>query len=116
MMRTKDLEMFRGDDLRVIVEVRDQDNNPVDISDAVSITWAVANSATSEILLQKELGDGITINTDTSFFFDISSAESATLDGRCYQEAEVVTDQNKTYTVMSGAFIVKKALILGGES
>ena len=108
---TSDLCIFRGDDLRVVVEVRDQDNQLVDISDASEITWSLSNSPNTAAIITKTLGVGISINNPTSFVFDIVPGDTSALNGSYYQEAEIVTSGGFTYTAMSGRVIIKPTLI-----
>lgn len=100
-----------GDDLRVIVEVYDESGSLVDISGASGITWSVAPNVNSAAVITKTLGAGISINTPTSFVFDILPADTSALQGSYYHEAEIITSGAKTYTAMSGRFLIKPTLI-----
>ena len=109
---TQNFRLFAGDDLRVIVTVRDQTGQLVDISDAQDIRWAVAPSVSADPVIEKSLGNGITINSPTSFTFDLTSAETGALSrGRYYHEAEAVTDQGLTYTALSGSLFIDPVLL-----
>ena len=109
---TQNFRMYAGDDLRVIVTVRDQTGQLVDISDAQDIRWAVAPNVSANPVIEKSLGNGITINSPTSFTFDLTSAETGALSrGRYYHEADAVTDQGLTYTALSGSFFIDPVLL-----
>jgi len=82
----------QGDDVRIFVECVDGDGLPVDVSGAQSIRWAVARSVSDPAIITKSIGSGIVINSPTSFYFDISDAESEQLSGHYYHEAEVIND------------------------
>ena len=108
----QNFRMHAGDDLRVIVTVRDQSGELVDISDAQDIRWAVAPHVSADPVIEKSLADGITINSPTSFTFDLTSAETGALSrGRYYHEAEAVTDQGLTYTALSGSLFIDPVLL-----
>ena len=108
----QNFRLYAGDDLRVIVTVRDQSGELVDISDAQDIRWAVAPSVSADPVIEKSLGNGITINSPTSFTFDLTSADTGALSrGRYYHEAEAVTDQGLTYTALSGSLFIDPVLL-----
>lgn len=108
----QNFDLFQGDDLRVIVTVRDQSGQLVDISGAQSIRWAVARSVNAAPEIEKTLGNGISINSPTSFFFDLEAAETAQLArGSYYHEADAVTDQGLTYTAISGRLFIRPVLL-----
>ena len=110
--RSQNFQMFAGDDLRIIVPVVDErTREPIDISQATSIKWSLARSVSSPAIIEKTLDDGITVNTPTSFLFDITNSESDPLQGAYHHEAEVVTSQGFVYTVMSGRVTVNRTLI-----
>lgn len=103
--------MASGDDLRIIIEVYDQNNDLVDISSASSITWALAQDVGSVAIITKSLGSGIVINTPTSFYFDLTDTETSPLVGTYFHEAEIITSSGKKYTALQGRFTLKQTLI-----
>ena len=109
----QDFDIFAGDDLEVIVEVRDQSGELVDISEAQSITWGVSNNNRSVPELEKSYpGSGIILIDDHTFKFDITSANSSSVGaGRYYQEAEVVTSSGLVYTVLSGTVLIRPSTV-----
>lgn len=106
-----DLCMHSGDDLQVIIEVRDQDGQLVDISDAQDITWSLSNSPTTAAIVTKSLGVDISIASPTTFVFDLVPADTSALNGSYYHEAEIITSSGLTYTVLNGRVTIKPTLI-----
>ena len=111
---SQDIDLFQGDDLRVICTVRDQSGALVDISEAQSIRYAVARGVNAVPVIEKSLNNGIELANSSAFFFDLDSAETLPLSGGYYHEAEVVTDQGLTYTTLSGSIRFRSALIEAG--
>lgn len=109
--RGQDICFRQGDDVRIVVECVDSDGLPVDITDAQSIKWAAARTVNDTAVIQKSLASGITINTPTSFMFDITDVESEALSGNYYHEAEVINDQGLVYTPLFGRLTIPKTLI-----
>lgn len=107
----QDICIKQGDDLRVIVDVVDDDSNPIDITDAQSIKWAVGRKAGGTVLILKSLSSGITVNTPTSFMFDIESEESELLAGSYYHEVEIINNSGLIYTPLFGTLTVQRTLI-----
>lgn len=109
----QDFDIFAGDDLEVIVPVRDQQGQLVDISDAQSIKWGVSQSNRSAVLLLKEYpGSGIILLDDSRFKFDVTSAQSSDLGaGRYYHEAEIVTSTGLVYTVLTGSINIRPSTV-----
>lgn len=107
-----DIDLTQGDDLRVLVTARDQNNQLVDISGAQSIVYAVARSPSGPILLTKDLNSGIVVTSASAFYFDITAADSGALDVGAYmQEIEIITSGGLTYTALRGRIIIKSQLI-----
>lgn len=103
--------MKQGDDLRVIINVVDDDGLPIDITQSDSIKWSAARSVNSAAVLEKSLLTGITINSPTSFIFDIESTESELMSGTYYHEVEIINDAGLIYTPLFGQLIIQKTLI-----
>lgn len=106
--------LFRGDDLRVIARVVDQAGEEMDIQDVTSIRWWAAKSASAPPLIQKSLGDGISLGGPNVFFFDLAPVDTEELTpGTFYHEAEVITAQGRTYTILSGRLTIQRDLVRG---
>ena len=109
---SKNFEMFSGDDLRLQVEVRDQNGNLIDISSATEIEWQMARDNNSAPEITKTLsGGGIAIADPNTFQLDIGASETGALRGSYYHEAEVETDQGKIYTAIFGRVTIRRDLI-----
>lgn len=99
----------KGNDLRVIVPVADNDGVPVDISGALEITVVIADTLDAETArLTKVLtGGDITIVNTTDFMFDLPAAETAGLPvGNYYVEGKLVNSAGKQYTVLIDSLTV----------
>jgi hypothetical protein len=107
---SQNFEMFSGDTLRVIAEVRDEAGLPVSVAGA-TIQWRLAQSPSSAALVSKSTADSTVLTTVGGFYFDILPADTAALDGRYYHEAQVVTSTGAVYTVMAGYVRVRPDLI-----
>src|SRR5690625_3025786 len=104
----------QGDDLRVIVEVVDQDNEDMSVQDVQEITWALAENLGQAIEVQKTFtADEVHLGGPNVFYFDIEPADTEGLTpGYYYHEAEVITYQGRRYTVMVGIVKIEQQLIL----
>ena len=103
--------IMQGDDVRIEIDAVDSEGLPVDISQAQSIKWAAGRTVNAPIVLLKTLSSGITINTPTSFYFDIEPEESELLSGNYYHECEIINEQGMIYTPLFGQLTVRKTLI-----
>lgn len=103
-----DIRVVQGDDLRVFISVRDNAGDPVDLTGATEIRWALARTFGDPILLEKTLAAAtISLTGDNAFFFDITAAESGALSPANYkQEAEIVTAGGLRYTTVQSNFAV----------
>ena len=109
------LEIVQGDDRRVIVPVRDQSGQPVDISGAQSIEVAVVTNYGATPSITKTLAaNTITITgSNDGFFFDLTAVDTgALLAPRTYVlEAQLVTSSGLTYTVLQSTLLIKQQAI-----
>lgn len=108
------IRITQGDDRRIFIKVRDEKGDPVNISDATQITFAVARSAGSPLLIEKRLTEGdITITgNDDEFYFDLEADETGAIARGSYQyEAEVITAGGLVYTINRDAFVVVDQII-----
>lgn len=109
-----DLCIYRGNDLRVIVTVRDTAGQLVDISAADEIWWEASPRPGGTPFIQKQLtASDITLGAPPQFFFDIDATESAAFPvGRQHHEALLKTSGGKFYTVLYGKLKVVDATIV----
>jgi hypothetical protein len=108
-----DIKMVQGDDLRVMVTVKDQDNQLVSITGAPDITWAVATLFGGVPIITKNLSSGVTIGNDSMFYFDITAANSGALQPGVYRhEAQITTTGGLKYTTMRGTLRIDAQIIV----
>lgn len=110
-MQNFSFEVTEGNDLRIYSEVRDEDNELVDISAAQKLRWEVARTTTDEPVIVKTLADDIVLTSDSAFYFDLDAADTEGVNGGFYHELELVTDGGKTYTILYGRLYIRPALI-----
>jgi hypothetical protein len=106
--------VYQGDDLRLIINVKDCSRSYVDISGATEITWSIARSVNSPALLTKTLtGGGVQIGNNHALFLDLTDTETAALPtGSLYQEVEIINGSGLKATLHDlEALRVKPALI-----
>lgn len=108
----RNITIYNTNDLRVIVNVVNQDDEAMDIQDAQSIRWWVAKNKSEYPSIVKSLGSTISLGGPSIFYFDLDSDDMKTLAaGEYYHEAEIITYQGRVYTIMSGIFYIKPNLI-----
>lgn len=119
------LVVFKGNDLRLVCTVRDDDGQLVDISGSSEIRFTISAAAGEAAIVEKTLtGGGIAISTNTTFYIDITDDDTNSLTdttywpelehavcqriGRAsivnsyYHECTITTAAGLKYTVMSG--------------
>lgn len=115
MVRTKqNFEMMSGDTQVLEYEVLDEDGVAVNITDA-TIEWVLTasrNSATA--LITKTTSSGIVITNGPSGIFQVTllPANTTSLSGIYYYEAEVTTTGNSVYTVSTGMATIEGDVVL----
>lgn len=134
---TPNVVIFRGDGLRLVVPVSDCSGDPVDITGAQDIQFAVAKTQDDAPIFTKVLGDGIAKSNPSTFIVTIEGADSALLTetvywpeyqaatqnkidsrsirGSYYYEARVIIDDGTPYTVISGRMFARESLIEGAS-
>ena len=97
------LRLTSGDTARLEVVVTDDLGSPKDISGA-SIRWALTDRRGTSTILEKTVGDGITITAPDAGEFEVlvDPADTADLSGRYRHEAEVTDAYGNVSTVLSG--------------
>lgn len=112
----------RGDDVRVVFSVFDQDDDEFDLSGASEIVFIVADGEIvggnvypgGSVLIEKRLTDGevIIAGTDYQFIVDVPNAETAVLPRtRLYYEVQVTTSAGLKKTVSAGIFRAENTMI-----
>ena len=102
--------MYAGDSKTLTILISDQAGDPVDVSDADSITYSIfSSSATAKAT--KTLADGITVVTST-VTVALAPADTAALSaGEYTHELQVVTAALEVYTAMQGKLTVRRSYI-----
>jgi len=107
-----DFEIYSGDSKNLLVTVTDENNNPVNITGAQSIVWALISS--DKVILRKTLSAGeITIINGPGGIFRISIAVADTtkLAGKYQHECRLVTADGASGIIFTGTLTVNKAYI-----
>ena len=114
-MASQSTTMFSGDDKTLNIEINliGEDGSvgdPVDVSGATSIIYAVAIPRTGEILFQKTLDDGIEVDGEVVTVSIVPEDTAAAQAGNYTQELQIILD-GKVHTVLQGPFIITKDYI-----
>lgn len=106
-----DITFYAGDSRNLIINVVDQDNNPVILIGA-TIKWVLVNSQGSSVI-SKSVGSGITINNASGGQFTISLSVNDTkgLSGNFQHIARVTTSDGSSSIVLTGTITVQPSLI-----
>lgn len=106
----QNIEFHAGDDKRLEVTVRDEDDAVVDLTGIESAKWSLAKTANSTALVTHTLNDNISVVAATSGRINIiiDAADTEGLRGVYYHEAEITDASGKTGTILYGS-----ATILG---
>jgi len=112
-MRITDFTMTAGDTKVLSVTVTEKsDGSATDITGAV-IAWKIAQSLRGGVLLSKSTPADITITSGTGGIFAITvdPADTASLLGDYYHEAQVTFSTGEISTVLKGKMTVEPGLI-----
>ena len=107
------LSIVKGDNLRLIFELRDESGASVISAGASEIRWAVSTEFGGTVVIDKRLSLGGVIQSGPyTFFVDIEQADTATLNaGRYRQEVEITTSGGLVYTCLQSDFTIKPTSI-----
>lgn len=107
-------EMHQGDTKRLHITIKDPDGVPVSLIGVQTIKWWVARRVTSTTkLLQKSLGNGITVTNSAGGVLTIAidPEDTVAVSGDYYHELEVVDSAGDIGTVLRGTMTVVRALV-----
>lgn len=109
----QDFEMMAGDDKRLEVTVLDEDDVVVNLTGASAIRWKLARSVRSAALVSYDLTDNIAIIDATAGRFNVNldAADTESLKGLHYHEADIVDSTGKTGTVLYGTVTIRPSLV-----
>lgn len=129
------LQIIQGDDLRLICQVVDQQDEPVDISGASDIVWRVSDDVGGVEIASASLNAGIQITDNTGFYIDISSAITAQFNDTTYwpdlrtslirpeqinktairdsyhHQARITTSSGRSHTVLDGRLFIRPRIM-----
>lgn len=108
-----DFTMYAGDTKALVVTVKDETGTVVDLTDA-TIVWSLAKSPRSTVLVSKQAGAGIVIETPASagiLTITMDAEDTADLEGRHYHEVEITDQQDRVSTVFTGHINIRPDLI-----
>jgi len=105
-----DISFYSGDSRDLIISVVDENDKPIDLTDA-SIEWVLAEN--DLIKLKKNIGEGVTIvNAQEGLFkIEISSDDTGSLKGDYKQLARVTISGGKSSIVLDETIKIEKSLI-----
>lgn len=109
----QDFEMMAGDDKRLEVTVLDEDDVAVDLTGATAIRWKLARSVRSTALVSYSLGGNIAVIDAAAGRFNVTidGADTESLKGLHYHEADIVDASGKTGTVIYGTVTIRPSLV-----
>lgn len=103
--------MFEKNDKILNFQVKDQDGNAVDISDALASIFAMFNASTGVEVFRATLGDGITVATSVVTVTIPNDASGITTGGYLF-ELQLTDSGDNVNTVAQGSATVKESYIL----
>jgi len=128
------IQIVQGDDLRLSSTVEDQGGDPVDISGAQDLRWAVGRNGETTADAELTLGSGVEITTNDGYYVDISAAISGALSETTYwpelrsalvvprqlskadvrrsywHQVRLTTSAGKVHTILDGRLFVRPAV------
>lgn len=115
MAQQQDISYFSGNDISFAGRFTDEaTGDPLDLSGAQMLTYAVSRSATARTpLIEKQLGDGVTVVSPTGGLAQIvlGSSDTEPLSGTYYHEVRLVNAQGRKMTLLYGKVTVLPNLI-----
>lgn len=113
-MTMTDFTIYAGDSKVLVVTVRDDDGVLVDLAGA-TIKWSasqlLSGAFSAEASIMKDDGDGIEVTGTGVFEVELLPADTESLSGKFYHEAEITDVEDNIFTVLTGRMTVKPALI-----
>lgn len=106
--QSQDFLMWSGDDKVITVTVYDSDDVVVDITGA-TIAWQLSQNVDSAALITKTAGDGVVLSDPTNgqFTITLDPADTASLSGRYYHEAQITDSSGDISTGLVGHTTIK---------
>jgi hypothetical protein len=114
MASQQDVEFFSGNDIFFDASfVSEADGEPIDLSGAQRLTYALSKKPNGTAIISKEIGSSLVIVNAPLGYVHVflSAAETEPLSGEYYHEMRLVNSLGKKVTVMYGAVNVLTNLI-----
>lgn len=109
----QNIEFHAGDDKRLEITVRDEDDAVVDLTGIESAKWSLAKTATATPHVTHSLTDGNITVVDAAaglIYVAIDAADTEGLRGYYYHEAEITDAAGKVGTIVYGVANILPAL------
>ena len=119
-IRNQDVKVNRGDSVVLFIALTQADGTPFDPTLNAVIKWRMVDTShdlDEDAWIRKDLGSGITVvNTPVKGVnVDLSEDDTNLVPGIYYHELKV-WDVNDVTTATTGAFIVRKAVVMVKEN
>lgn len=114
MPAEQDVSIYSGNDALLQLTVNDESGNPIDLSGALALIWALAKTARAAVpLVEKTLGAGVTIIDAVNGRADITvdAEDIEPLSGTYYHEVRLTNIAGKKVTVTFGTVTIPVNLI-----
>lgn len=119
-IRNQDIKVNRGDSYTIFIALTQADGTPFDPTINAVMKWRMVDTSHDldvDAWIRKDLGSGITIVTSPVKGVNIAlSKEDTNLPPGIYYHELKVWDVNDTTTTTSGAFIIRRAVIMVREN
>jgi hypothetical protein len=105
-----DLSFYAGDSRNLIINVTDENNLPIDLTNA-NVKWILTSQGNT--ILSKSIGSGITINNPKQGQFTIylKANDTKNLSGNYEQAARVTTSSGESSIVLAGTVTISDSLL-----
>ena len=108
-----DFNMTAGDTKTVAVNVIEKDDGSATDITGATIAWKVVQSLRGTVLISKSTADGISITSGTggTFTITLDAADTASMLGDYYHEAQITFTDSEIATVLKGKMTVEPGLV-----
>lgn len=107
--KNQDFEMYAGDTKKINVTAT-ENGSPMDLTGA-TIKWGIVKNSVK--VVSKDLTNGISITNPLggNFTITLNPADTSTINGNYYHEAEVTDSVGNISTIMTGVIKILKSEI-----
>lgn len=112
-MEVRDFSMAAGDSKTLSVSVTEQSDDAATNIAGAAIAWKAARSMRTTAAISKSTSSGIVITSGSGGTFDITldPADTSSLKGDYYHEAQITFSTGEVATVLRGLMTIDPALI-----